>query len=72
MKKKTQYRIRNWPAYNAALIGRGSLTRWVDEGAIRSWHYTGPTQREAQYRYADAVIKCVLTLRVVYHPVLLL
>jgi hypothetical protein len=26
MKTKTQYRIRNWSAYNAALIARGSLT----------------------------------------------
>jgi hypothetical protein len=65
--KKTQYRIRNWPAYNAALIERGSLTLWVDEEAIRSWRYTGPTQRGAQYRYADAAIKCGLTLRAVYH-----
>ena len=60
MKKKTPYRIRNWPAYNAALIGRGSLALWVDEEAIRSWRYTGPTQRGAQYRYADAAITCVL------------
>ena len=67
MKKKTQYRIRNWPAYNAALIGRGSLTLWVDDAAIRSWRYTGPTQRGAQYRYAAAAITCVLTLRAVYH-----
>jgi len=67
MKKKTPYRIRNWPAYNAALIGRGSLTLWVDEAAIGSWRYSGPTQRGAQYRYADAAISCVLTLRAVYH-----
>jgi len=67
MKKKTPYRIRNWPAYNAALIGRGSLTLWVDEDAIRSWRYSGPTQRGAQYHYADTAIRCVLTLRVVYH-----
>jgi len=67
MTKKTPYRIRNWPAYNAALIGRGSLTLWVDEDAIRSWRYTGPTQRGAQYHYADAAISCVLTLRAVYH-----
>jgi Transposase DDE domain len=67
MKKKTPYRIRNWPAYNAALIGRGSLTLWVAEEAVRSWRYTGPTQRGAQYRYADAAIACVLTLRAVYH-----
>jgi hypothetical protein len=49
------------------LIGRGSLTLWVDDEAIRSWRYTGPTQRGAQYRYADAAITCVLTLRAVYH-----
>lgn len=67
MKTKTQYRIRNWPEYNAALVGRGSLTLWVDEEAIRSWRYTGPTQRGAQYVYTDAAIKCVLTLRAVYH-----
>src|SRR5713101_6086091 len=67
MPKKTSYRIRNWPAYNAALIGRGSLTLWVDEAAIRSWRYTGPTQRGAQYHYADTAISCVLTLRAVYH-----
>lgn len=67
MKKKTPYRIRNWPAYNAALIGRGSLTLGVDDDAIRSWRYSGPTQRGAQYHYTDAAIRCVLTLRVVYH-----
>ena len=67
MKKKTQYRIRNWPAYNAALIGRGSLTLWMDEDAIRSWRYSGPTQRGAQYPYTDTASSCVLTLRVVYH-----
>jgi hypothetical protein len=67
MKKKTQYRIRNWAAYNAALIGRGSLTLWVDEEALRSWRYSGPPHRGAQYRYAAAAIACVLTLRAVYH-----
>jgi len=67
MKKKTQYRIRNWPAYNAALIGRGSLTLWVDEAAIRSWRSSGPRQRGAQYHYADTALTCVLTLRAVYH-----
>src|SRR5213083_1193431 len=67
MKTKTQYRIRNWPKYNAALIERGSLTLWVDKEAIKAWRYTGPTQRGAQYVYTDAAIKCVLTLRAVYH-----
>jgi Transposase DDE domain len=67
MKTKTPYRIRNWPQYNAALRERGSLTLWVAEEAMKAWRYTGPTQRGAQYVYADAAIKCVLTLRVVYH-----
>lgn len=67
MKTKTRYRIRNWPQYNAALIERGSLTLWVDEEALKAWRYTGPPQRGAQYVYADAAIKCVLTLRAVYH-----
>lgn len=67
MQKKTSYRIRNWSTSNAALIARGSLTLWVDEAAVQAWRYTGPTQRGAQYVYAEAAIKCVLTLRVVYH-----
>src|SRR5256712_8420753 len=67
MKRKTPYRIRNWSQYNAALGGRGSLTLWVDEAALAAWRYTGPTQRGAQYVYAEAAISCVLTLRTVYH-----
>jgi transposase len=67
MKTQTRYHIRNWPKYNAALIERGSLTLWVDEEAIKAWRHTGPPQRGAQYVYADAAIKCVLTLRAVYH-----
>ena len=65
-KKKTQYRVRNWTKYNAALVARGSLTLWVDEEAVAAWQYTGPKQRGAQYVYAEAAIQCVLTLRVVY------
>lgn len=68
--KKTQYRVRNWGKYNAALVARGSLTLWVDEEALAAWQYTGPKQRGAQYVYAEAAIQCVLTLRVVYHVAL--
>jgi hypothetical protein len=67
MKKKTQYRVRNWAKYNAALINRGNLTIWVDEEALQAWQYSGSTQRGAQYIYAEAAIQCVLTLRAVYH-----
>ena len=66
MKKKTQYRVRNWATYNRALVNRGNLTLWVDEEALQAWQYSGPTQRGAQYVYAEAAIQCVLTLRAVY------
>src|SRR2546426_4751999 len=66
MQKKPSYRSRNWPAYNAAVIGRGSLTLWVDEAAIRRWRYTGPRPRGAQYPYTATAIACVLTVRAVY------
>ena len=66
MKKKTQYRVRNWAAYNTALVNRGNLTVWVAEEALQAWQYTGPRQRGAQYVYAEAAIQCVLTLRAVY------
>jgi len=29
-----RYRMRNWPAYNRALVRRGSITFWVDENAV--------------------------------------
>jgi hypothetical protein len=32
-----RYRVRNWPAYNKALVRRGSLTFWVDEEAVGAW-----------------------------------
>lgn len=66
MAQKTQYRIRNWSAYNRALLQRGSLTLGVDEAALGACHYTGPRQRGAQYGYSDSAIRCVLTLRAVY------
>lgn len=65
--KKTQYRVRNWAKYNAALINRGNLTVWIEEEALQAWQYSGPTPRGAQYVYAEAAIQCVLTLRAVYH-----
>jgi hypothetical protein len=31
---RAQYRIRNWPQYDAGLRRRGDLTLWLDEAAI--------------------------------------
>jgi len=61
--KKTIYRVKNWSAYNRALIQRGSLTVWLSEEAIASWYYEGPKQRGAQFTYSDLAIETALTFR---------
>lgn len=67
-KTKRQYRIRNWRDYNKALVGRGSLTPWVDTQALDTWVSTDHAARRGRRRlYADAAILCGLTLREVYH-----
>ena len=60
---KTQYRVRNWRAYNESLVQRGNLTVWVSEDIVAQWNYQGPPQRGAQFVYSDTAIECALTLR---------
>lgn len=67
-KPKRQYRIRNWPDYNKALISRGSLTLWIDTRATDRWlDADTPARRGRRRRYTDAAILCALQLREVYH-----
>jgi hypothetical protein len=66
-KEKRRYRIRNWRDYNSALVRRGSLTLWVEEGAVNRWHdTTAPLRRGRRRFYSDLAITCALTLREVY------
>ena len=37
-KYKTNYRVKNWPTYEAALRKRGEITFWFDEDAIDAWN----------------------------------
>jgi hypothetical protein len=39
-KEKRRYRIRNWRDYNSALVRRGSLTLWVEQGVVNKWRDT--------------------------------
>ena len=67
-KTKRQYRIRNWRQYNRALIGRGSLTIWIDTRATDTWlDYGCPARRGRRRTYTDAAILCALLLREAYH-----
>lgn len=67
-KTKSQYRIRNWRHYNKALVGRGSLTLWVDAQALDTWLNMNKAARRGRQRlYADTAILTALTLREVYH-----
>jgi IS5 family transposase len=65
--KKQQYRIRNWPEYNAALKARGSLTLWVDEAALEGWREAQQSGRRGASRlYSESAILCALSLQMVY------
>jgi Transposase DDE domain len=65
---KQQYRIRNWADYNKALVGRGSLTLWIDTRSTNTWlDHSCPQRRGRQRTYTDAAILCALLLREAYH-----
>ncbi len=66
-RRQTIYHIRNWSAYDRALVQRGSLTIWISEEALTTWAYQGPRQRGAQFDYSDQAIEAVLTLKEVFH-----
>jgi hypothetical protein len=67
-RKKRQYRVRNWRDYNKALVRRGSLTLWVEQGVAGRWRDSAaPVRRGRRRFYSDLAITCALTLREVYH-----
>jgi len=59
---KPRYRVRNWRAYNQALVGRGAITLWIDEAVIAGWRAEVGRGRP----YSDAAILCALSLRAVF------
>jgi len=66
--KKRTYRVRNWAEYNRSLVSRGSITLWIDEEVIETWHpeLEGKRQRGGQPKYSDRAIECLLMLKAVY------
>jgi transposase len=64
---KARYRVTNWPAYDAALVRRGSLTVWFTENAVAAWHAPATGERGGQPIYSAIAIETGLALRLVFH-----
>ena len=59
-------KVMNWPAYEAGLRQRGSLTVWFTEEAIAAWAAEPRTTRGGQPWYSELAILTALTLRAVF------
>jgi hypothetical protein len=64
---KTSYRVKNWSAYEQALVQRGSITIWLSDDVSEKWRYTGEKQRGAQFEYSDWAITIMWTLKKLFH-----
>ena len=60
---KMAFKVRNWPAYEAGLRRRGSLTLWIEDVAMSQWQTGGPV---GQARYSDAAVRTALMVRTVF------
>jgi hypothetical protein len=60
---KMSFKVQNWPAYEAGLRRRGSLTLWIEDAALRCWQTIGPS---GQARYSEAAIQTSLMLRTAF------
>ena len=61
---RQQHKVTNWPAYDASLRQRGSLTVWFTDEAIAAWTAEPRTSRGGQpwysLLYGDFRVKLVL------------
>ena len=64
---KSQYRVRNWPEYEAGLQKRGDLTVWLSDTALDAWQAPASGKPGGQRRYADLAIEATLTIGMVFH-----
>src|SRR3712207_2930799 len=63
---RQRHKVTNWPAYDASLRQRGSLTVWFTDEAIRAWAAEPRTTRGGQPGYSPLAILTALTLRAVF------
>ncbi len=63
---RQKHKVTNWPAYDASLRQRGSLTVWVTDEAITAWAAEARTTRGGQSRYSPLAILTALTIPAVF------
>jgi hypothetical protein len=63
---RQRHKVTNWPAYEASLRQRGSLTVWFSDDAITAWAAEPRTTRGGQPWYSQLAILTALTLRTVF------
>ena len=63
---RQQHKVTNWPAYEAGLRQRGSLTVWFSDEAVAAWAAAPRTTRGGQPSYSPLAILTALTLRAVF------
>ena len=64
---KSQYRVRNWPEYEAGLQKRGDLTVWLSDEALDAWRETPSGKPGGQRTYADIAIEAAVMIRMVFN-----
>jgi len=64
---KPLYRVKDWSAYEKALVQRGSITFWLSDDFEQTWLYVGEKQRGSQFDYSDKAIEIMLTIKEVFH-----
>ena len=64
---RQQHKVTNWPAYEASLRQRGSLTMWFTDDAVAAWAAAPRTTPGGQACYSPLAILTALTLRAVFH-----
>lgn len=65
--QKSLYRVKNWSAYDQALVQRGSLTFWLSDDFAQTWEHCGEKQRGAQFTYSAQALETMLTVKEVFH-----
>ena len=63
---RQQRKVTNWPAYDASLRQRGSLTVWFTDEAVDAWAAEPRTTRGGQPWYSELAILTALTVRAVF------